>query len=158
MTTMRQSPPDTAEGDLHDEQCRLSIMRWNPGDRREREEELPSRSLPHIFPLGSPLEVSHGLQRWLLHPVQQKHFCELRRLSQGTSHWQKMQIRSVGALMRWRQGLLDQMPHRRERAVHHDECACQQQMRQTQELGCALAHCPGGVSSRRSGHAWSQAT
>ena len=157
MTTMRQSPPDTAESDLHDEQCRLSIMRWNPGDRREREEELPSRSLPHIFPLGSLLEVSHGLQRWLLHPVQQKHFCELRRLSQGTSHWQKKQIRSVGALMRWRQGLLDQMPHRRECAVHHDQCACQQQLRQTQELGCALAHCSEGVSSRRSGHG-SQAT
>ena len=65
MTTMRQSPPDTAEGDLQDEQCRLSSMRWNPGDRREREEELPSRSLPHIFPPGSLLEVSHGLQRWL---------------------------------------------------------------------------------------------
>ena len=151
MTTMRQSPLDTAEGDLQDEQCRLSIMRWNP------EEELPSRSLPHIFPLGSLLEVSHGLQRWLLHPFQQKHFCELRRLSQGTSHWQKKQIRSVGALMRWRQGLLDQMPHRRQRAVHHDECACQQ-LRQTEELVCALAHCSGGVGSRRSGHAWSQAT
>ena len=78
MTTMRQFLPDTAESDLHDEPCRLSIMRWNPGDRREREEELPSRSFPHIFPLGSPLEVSHGIQRWLLHPVQQKHFCELR--------------------------------------------------------------------------------
>ena len=64
----------------------------------------------------------------------------------------KMQIRSVGALMRWRQGPLDQMPHRRERAVHHCECACQQQLHETQELGCALAHCSGGVSSRRSGH------
>ena len=78
MTTMRQCPLDTAEGDLHDEQCRLSFMRWNPGDRREREEELPSRSLPHIFPLGFLLEVSHGIQRWLLHLVQQKHFCERR--------------------------------------------------------------------------------
>ena len=62
-------------------------------------------------------------------------------------------MRSVGALIRCRQGLLNQMPHRWQRAVHHDECACQQQLCQTQELGCELpAHCSGGVSSRRSGH------